>query len=202
LGRVWRRVVHQFLAFGWRALLRAQPPREKVGARAAQMAENDPLQTGPRRTTSPRWRARHGRRRGHDEADPPQTCKSGSDQTNKGSRARREIAEGRRVAAVPLTSPERDDHDANRPPPQADHIACIAYQRVMCLLFQPGSLRLVCGATRCVRKLIPGASKHLPRELALSGSWSRYLAPTCTRRLWEDDTPTAMVAPRLSLMPR
>src|SRR6201999_2970591 len=51
------------------------------------------------------------------------------------------------------------------------------------------------GAARCVRKLIPGASKHLPRELALSGSWSRYLAPTCTRRLWEDDTPTAMVAP-------
>ena len=34
------------------------------------------------------------------------------------------------------------------------------------------------GAARCVRYFIPGASKHLPRELALSGSWSRYPAPT------------------------
>ena len=33
------------------------------------------------------------------------------------------------------------------------------------------------------------------RELALPGSWSGYLAPTCTSRPWEDITPAAMVAP-------
>ena len=32
----------------------------------------------------------------------------------------------------------------------------------------------------CGRSYIPRASKHLPRELALSGSWSRHMAPTCT----------------------
>ena len=51
------------------------------------------------------------------------------------------------------------------------------------------------GAARFDRQYIPWATKHLPRELALSGSWSRYLVPTCTSRLWEDDTPTAMAAP-------
>src|SRR6185312_251040 len=35
------------------------------------------------------------------------------------------------------------------------------------------------------------------RELALSGSWSRYLVPTCTRRLREDEVPTAMAAPHI-----
>lgn len=35
------------------------------------------------------------------------------------------------------------------------------------------------------------------RELALTGSWSGYLAPTCTSRPWEDTTPAAMVAPHL-----
>ena len=63
---------------------------------------------------------------------------------------------------------------------------------------RPGaSLDCEGGAARCVRQFIPGASKHLPRELALPGSWSRYLAPTCTRRLWEDETPTAMAAPHI-----
>lgn len=37
------------------------------------------------------------------------------------------------------------------------------------------------------------------RELALSGPWSGYLAPTCCSRPWEDDTPTAMVAPHSSI---
>jgi len=37
------------------------------------------------------------------------------------------------------------------------------------------------------------------RELALPGPWSRYLAPTCNSRSMEDDTPTAMAAPHLSL---
>ena len=51
---------------------------------------------------------------------------------------------------------------------------------------------------------LPGASgKSSPgpisilRELALSGPWSGYLAPTCSSRPWEDDTPTAMAAPHL-----
>ncbi len=43
------------------------------------------------------------------------------------------------------------------------------------------------GAARFVRQHIPGADKQLPRELALSRSWSRYPAPTCTSRPWEDD---------------
>ncbi len=51
------------------------------------------------------------------------------------------------------------------------------------------------GAAGYVRSYIPRASKHLPRELALPGSWSRYLVPTCTSRLWEDEVPTAMAAP-------
>lgn len=42
------------------------------------------------------------------------------------------------------------------------------------------------GAARCVRQDIPWAVKHFPRELALSGPWSGYLAPTCTCRPWED----------------
>ena len=32
----------------------------------------------------------------------------------------------------------------------------------------------------------PQGRKHLPRELALSGPWSGYPAPTCTSRPWED----------------
>src|SRR5689334_12264030 len=32
------------------------------------------------------------------------------------------------------------------------------------------------------------------RELALPGSWSGHLAPTCNSRPWEDETPTARVA--------
>jgi hypothetical protein len=45
-------------------------PRVKVGAGAARMTET--LRDGqePRRATSPRWRARRGRRRGYGEADP------------------------------------------------------------------------------------------------------------------------------------
>ena len=54
------------------------------------------------------------------------------------------------------------------------------------------------GAARFDRQYIPWATKQLPRELALSGSWSRYLVPTCTSRLWEDETPTAMAAPHFS----
>ena len=44
-------------------------PRVKVGARTVRVAK-DPLRTRPRRATSPRWRARSGRRRCHGEADP------------------------------------------------------------------------------------------------------------------------------------
>lgn len=36
------------------------------------------------------------------------------------------------------------------------------------------------------------------RELALAGSWSGYLAPTCTSRSQEGLTPAAMVAPHFS----
>src|SRR6202012_2291096 len=60
---------------------------------------------------------------------------------------------------------------------------------------QRTTLHNASGAARCVRSYIPRASKHLPRELALSGSWSRYPVPTCTSRLWEDEVPTAMAAP-------
>src|SRR3954464_9056275 len=45
---------------------------------------------------------------------------------------------------------------------------------------------------------LPGASGNsspgpisILRELALRGSWSGYLAPTCASRPWEDETPTA-----------
>src|ERR1019366_8055564 len=61
----------------------------------------------------------------------------------------------------------------------------------------PAALHRTGGAAGCVRSYIPRASKHLPRELALPGSWSRYLVPTCTRRLWEDEVPTAMAAPHV-----
>ncbi|PZW45713.1 5-formyltetrahydrofolate cyclo-ligase [Humitalea rosea] len=37
------------------------------------------------------------------------------------------------------------------------------------------------------------------RELALLGSWSKYLAPTCNSRSMEDVTPTAMAAPHFPL---
>ncbi len=35
------------------------------------------------------------------------------------------------------------------------------------------------------------------RELALPGSWSGYLVPTCNSRPWEGETPTAMAAPHI-----
>jgi len=119
-GRAWRDVVHQSLRSDG-ASLGGTLPRVKVVTRATHSADES------RGGQAPAPQVQTGGRDADDDAVTarrilPKLANQAPTRFSKGSRAAGEDQGDRGWPLSPETSPERVEHDANRPPPQVDRI--------------------------------------------------------------------------------